>query len=1196
MECLSFDSLIEKPLLEVLPSLARDLPLNLGLIQKDIEAAKEHSSKDQYFGLSDVCQGKTGVDPSWGLLAGRILMHDIKRQVPSTFSQTVKKTRSMCHDGFYSFVMANKDTLDSLICGEKDWTYDFFSVRTLLRSYLGRLKKEGESRLVETPQYMFLRVAGFLAYPNLKRVEEIYKDLSEGNYIHASPTLFNAGLYRPQLASCFLMGVLDDLDSITKTWKDVAFISKNSGGIGYDITSLRHSEIGKQWFTNNGIVPWIRILDTILCCIDQGGRRKGSGCMYIQPWHIDIEEYLDLRKGSGPEDMRARNLFYALWVPDLFMKRVKNDEMWSLFCPNKARGLEDKWGLEFEMAYQGFESKAKAGKINRRQIKARDLWRKILLTQIETGVPYMLFSDACNRKSNQKNLGTIRCSNLCVSGKTFVLTKEGHIPISSLEDQTVEVWNGNEWSTVTIRKTGENQDLLKVKFSNGVSIECTPYHKFYLQKAYHTKTPIEVEAKDLPDGAKLIKWDLPIINYSKPEPFHQPYTHGFFCGDGTTYFNYSGTKRYPKVSLYGDEKKKLLAHLKYESASNGSVQNRIDVVLCKSLLPKFTVPIRSDLKTRLRWFEGYSDADGTISRNGTNESLQISSIRKDFLLEVRLLLQTLGVEVKITKNKDARKEFLPDGKGGTKEYECKKIWRLLLNSNDLYHLSQLGFSPKRLSFTPRKPQRQSSRFVKVVKVKEGSKGVDTFCFTEPKRHRGMFNGILTGQCAEIVEYTNPKTDIASCNLASLCLSSCVVKGIQKTPNRMLSVTNEDQKKIQKVLNEVLPDISLDKMIWNNPVAIWATFNCFDVSPPKWWTLRYGEFSIQGMEVSYFDFNKLERLTAALVRNLNAVIDRNYYPPEVPLIKECNLRHRPIGIGVQGLADTFALLDLTWESPEARQLNHDIFETIYYAAVKESIALAKEHGPYESFEDSPASRGLFQFDLWEQEAQEKHLQRKAQVDIEDFSNSRPKTPDSRYDWDSLRKDMTKCGLRNSLLIALMPTASTATITGNNECFEPFTDMIFTRRVLAGQFMVVNKHLVHDLKEIGMWDSQTTRNIIQNKGSAQGLVSRDPKHADRLEFLKKKYKTVFELPQKTLLQLALDRGRFVCQSQSFNCWMANPTFKKLNAYHFFAWEHGAKTGMYYLRQKAKFDPIDFTDEGKIRENNKECDDEVCLACQS
>lgn len=939
--------------------------------------------------------------------------------------------------------------------------------------------------------------------------------------------------------NCFLYNLGDSMQSISKGWHDAAIISMNSGGLGIDFSSLRHSEIGQHGQTN-GIVPWIKIMDQILLTVDQGSKRKGSGTAYLCCWHLDVEEFLDLRKASGPENMRARDMFYALWISDEFMRRVEKDEDWTLFCPNKAPKLDEKWGLDFEIAYRGFEKKTKNGKLSHfRVVKARELWKKIILTQIETGMPFILYKDAINRKSNQKNLGTTRLSNLCVHGDTCILTDQGQIPIQDLENQNVNVWNGKEWSKTIVRKTGENKNLLKVTLSNGVEIDCTPEHDFYVKSSYHSK-PTKVKAKDLVEDAKLIKYSLPnAIEFENTDEFVSSYTHGFFCGDGT-YTSHKNKK--PMVSLYG-EKRELLKYLDY--TSYGSLDyEKINVILNNNIRPKFDVPHNSSIEDRLEWFSGYADADGTIAKNGNNESLQIGCIHKNFLLEVRLMLQTLGVDSKVTIMRNEERRLLPDGKGSKKLYDCKTVYRLLVNSNDLWLLQNIGFNCKRLKINNKKPQRSASNFIKVVKVEDGLENVDTFCFTENKRNMGMFGGVLLGNCTEITLYTD-KDNVASCNLGSIVLNSCV------------------------------------------------------------------KFNEGGK--SYFDFDELERLTREMTKNINQMIDRNYYPVEIPQIKYANLRNRPIGIGVQGLADTFAMLDLAWSDEKARQLNEMIFETMYYSAISESVDLAKKFGSYETFQGSPASEGLFQFDLWDSEKLQKDFEGETKNKpfitsefLNDHIAQRRGPITNRYNWNELRKEMTEYGMRNSMLMALMPTASSASILGNHESFEPYTQHFYARTVLSGQYIIINKHLVSDLQKINMWKTDTLRNIMQNGGSITNL-SEDglgKETLERLKFLKKKYLTVFEIPQKVLVDMALDRGRYVCQTQSFNCWMSEPTFARLNKFHFYGWKGGAKTGMYYLRQTARTDPTNFsigemnipTKRQLIKSSKFECNDEVCVACSS
>lgn len=809
--------------LNIVKKRAEDLKeVDLSLIKKDLDAveALEKELADNPTGsgfsieqaleqLSLSCSDKSYADPQWGILAGRLLMENIHLKTASTFGEATSRMKPVLLPDYYKYVMDHFNELNSLIDPSQDFNFDAFAVSTLRKSYLGHLKVGESSVLMETPQYMYLRVATYMHYPNMEAIKEAYLRLSSGDYAHASPTLFNAGMKKPQMASCFLMTINDDMLSIAKSWHDQAIISMNSGGIGADFSQLRHSEIGQHGFSK-GIIPWLKITNEVLKAVDQGGKRKGSGTVYLRDCHVDIYEFVDLRE-EGPEDIRAKDLFLGLMVSDLFMSRVERDGMWSLFCPNKVKGLFDKWGLDFEMAYTAAERE----ELYSKQVRARDLWQHILRMQIKKGMPFILYIDACNRKSNQKHSGLIRSSNLC---------------------------------------------------------------------------------------------------------------------------------------------------------------------------------------------------------------------------------------------------------------------------------------------------------------------------------------------CEILEVTS-QDEIASCNLASISLNKCV--------------TTSDG-------------------------------------------------------VARFDFAKLSKLTANLVRNLNNVIDRNYYPTDIPEIKYSNLKHRPLGIGVQGLADAFAMLDISWIeedstgnkilSKEAERLNKQIFEVMYYSAVEESVKLAKIHGPYESFKGSPASKGKFQFDLWEEERVEKTFKDQASQALSlDFlksafaSQRKPTLMYTNEQWDELRRQMMTHGMRNSLLIALMPTASSAHILGNAESFEPFSELIYARTVLSGQFMLVNKHLVKDLRSIGMWTTDTVRNIVNNRGSIQKLeVPETSSVAPRLKYLKLKYLTGFEIPQQATLQMSVDRGEFVCQTQSFNCSMAKPTRTMLNAYHFYGWKRGVKTGMYYLRQKASTDPINMSLKSIVVPEKKKptvvCTDEVCVVCST
>jgi len=714
--------------------------------------------------------------PDYGMLAARLVVSNLHKSTKKNFSDVVEdlynyvnpktgKHGPLIGESTYKIIMANKDKLNSAVVYDRDYNYDFFGIKTLERAYL--LKINGE--IAERPQQMLMRVSIGIHGEDLEAAIETYNKMSEKIFTHASPTMFNAGTPRPQLSSCFLVTMRDDsIEGIYDTLKDCAMISKNAGGIGISIHNIRAtgSYIRGTNGTSNGIVPMLRVFNNTARYVDQGGgKRKGSFAMYIEPWHADILEFLECRKNHGSEEDRARDLFYAVWVPDLFMKRVKGNGKWSLMCPDECPGLSDMYGDEFEKTYEQYE---KDGKY-REQIQARELWKKLVQAQMETGTPYMLYKDACNKKSNQKNLGVIHSSNLC---------------------------------------------------------------------------------------------------------------------------------------------------------------------------------------------------------------------------------------------------------------------------------------------------------------------------------------------CEIIEYSAPD-EIAVCNLASIALP------------KFVDVENQT-----------------------------------------------------------YDFKELGAITRIVTRNLNKVIDVNYYPVEAA--RRSNMRHRPVGIGVQGLADTFILMNMPFDSAKARELNKKIFETIYYYAVSESCEIAKKEGPYETFKGSPASEGILQFDMWNV------------------------TPESGlYDWDALREEVKKHGIRNSLLVAPMPTASTSQILGNNECFEPYTSNVYIRRTLAGEFVVINQHLLRDLIKLGLWTPLMKDKLIAANGSVQNIP-------EIPQEIKDVYKTVWEYSQKNLIDMAADRGAYIDQSQSFNVHMTNVSTGKLSSMHFYGWEKGLKTGMYYLRSQAAADAIKFTvDEAALQADAKKKlesmsraaskkEDEECVNC--
>lgn len=697
----------------------------------------------------------TVTHPDYAQLAARIAVSNLHKNTKKSFSETMKDLYEyvnprtglkapLISDEVYEVIEKHAEELDSHIIYNRDFNYDYFGFKTLERSYLLRLN----GKIAERPQHMLMRVSVGIHLNDIKNALETYELMSKKYFTHATPTLFNAGTPKPQMSSCFLLTMKDDsIDGIYDTLKQTAKISQSAGGIGLSIHNVRAtgSYIRGTNGTSNGIVPMLRVFNDTARYVDQGGgKRKGSFAIYVEPWHADIFDFLELKKNHGKEEMRARDLFYAMWIPDLFMKRVEQGADWTLMCPNECPGLCDVHSEAFEELYTSYEAQGKG----RKTVKARELWDKIVESQIETGTPYMLYKDAANRKSNQKNLGTIRSSNLCT---------------------------------------------------------------------------------------------------------------------------------------------------------------------------------------------------------------------------------------------------------------------------------------------------------------------------------------------EILEYTSPD-EIAVCNLASLSLPMFVEKG-------------------------------------------------------------------------EFNHKKLFDVTKHVTKNLNKVIDRNYYP--VQEAENSNMRHRPVGLGVQGLADAFIMLRLPFASDEAKKLNQEIFETIYFAAVTASMELAKVEGPYSSYQGSPISEGLFQFNLWG-------------LKDEDLSG--------RWNWEKLRKEVLKHGVRNSLLVAPMPTASTSQILGNNEAFEPYTSNIYTRRVLSGEFIVVNKHLLEDLVNLGLWNDDMKNELMYHNGSVQNIDGIPQE-------LKELYKTVWELSMKDIIDMSRHRGYFIDQSQSLNLFLEDATMQKLTSMHFYAWKSGLKTGMYYLRTKSARDAIKFTLTKKTETNSVE-----------
>lgn len=898
---------------------------------------------------------------------------------------------------YFRVVQEHGPLFEEQIDYEFDFCIDYFGFKTLERAYLLKVN----NKIVERPQDLFMRVALALhtdtekSIADLNKVFESYKYFSQGYMTHATPTLFHACTKKTAYSSCFLLGTGDSISEMYETVKNCALISKHAGGIGLHVSNIRAkgSHISGSGGKAGGLVPYLRTLNNTALHVDQNSKRPGSFALYIEPYHPDIFDFLEMKINKTKEEFRALDLFYALWIPDLFMKRVKEDGDWYLMCPHECPGLNDVYGDQFENLYNYYVSSGKY----RKKIKAQELWKAILKTQTETGTPYLCYKDASNKKSNQKNLGTIKSSNLCVAPETMILTSNGYFPIKDLENQKVEVWNGQKWSSTTIRKTGSNQKLLNIYFNNSHFIDCTPYHKFYIQ----TPEGIQVvEAKNLKPGMALIDCDYPIIDNLSVKPYQE----------------------------YDD-----------------------------------SIPINDSIERKLRYLENFIQSEEYkitqdelqgVKIEHANEYGFIDYMRLPRFINLKYMLQTLGCNPALQY-----------------DYQVYR-YKLVLTVKDINVLRALGFQSSLITIEGNYPNYKKN-IVCVEKVLITGRISDTYCFTEPERGMGIFNGLLLGNCSEIIQYSD-KDNVAVCNLAS---------------------------------------IGLPKFV-----------------------------KIKESGEQYFDFQLLRKITGICVQNLNNVIDKCFYP--IPEARKTNLAYRPIGLGVQGLAYTYMALGYAFDSKEAKKLNLEIFETIYYSALEKSMELSKIEGPYQNFDTSPASQGKLQFDLWKE----------THPDLDLFTKI-----SGRWNWNALKQDIQKYGLRNSLLTTCMPTASTSQILGNSEAIEAITSNMFIRRVISGEFIVFNPFLLKDLQKLNLWNKDMKDLLQYYNGSVQKIDTIP-------DSLKQKYKTVWEISQKAIIDQASDRGLFIDQSQSLNLSIENPTYSKLTSMHFYAWEKGLKTGIYYLRTKS------------------------------
>lgn len=961
-----------------------------GPISTDLKVDLSLGPKDSYDlrSLSKLCANRITVHVDWGVLGGRIALKIIRSTAGSTFSKSTELLKIYLKKDYYNFVMDNAQILDEIVVESKSDNKQAISIGVLEKTYLLKYNKCGNCKqdcnecekfyVGETPEQLYMRIATFNCMPNISMIKQAYEYMSDQLYSHATPTMFHAGTERHQMASCFVLSVQDSLWSIEDHWTYVSEISRTSGGIGLDVSNIRHSYIGNSG-KSDGVPALLKPYESILNYVDQSKKRKGSAAVYLSMWHIDIEDFINLKVPVGQDGNDANkclSLFYSIWVPDLFMKRCESDEEWSLFCPKRCPGLTEVWGTNFEKLYLKYESEGRALK----KINARKLLKMVYNAQTKVGVPYICMSDRFNESNMQSNIGIIRSSNLCVAGDTKILTRTGYHKIKSLEGKQILVWNGEEFTATKVYKTGIDQKMVKVTFNNGQTLICTPYHLFYKSD----KT--QLEAKDLKSGTSLLTCDYPII-------------------------------------VKGSEDK-----------WNGDV------------------PINYDWNMKQRWLKKLVEFYGKFSKKGF---MHLTFDDKEFILDIEMMLHTMGCRPQIIHNR------------------CGS-WRIVICPFDLYVCGILKDS-RNLAVIPHNE-------TIVRKVEWVSELHDTYCFTEMKRGMGVFNGILTGQCSEIALHTSDK-EIATCNLASLCL---------------------------------------------------------------------GKF----VENRQFNFEKFSQVVRFVVRIMNNIIDRNYYVERVPQIKYANLKNRPLGIGIQGLANVYAQMEIVFDCDEARDMNNRIIQTLYYTAVDESANLAKIDGYYPAFPGSPYSQGKLHPDLWK-------------APNGDTTKFLPE-----FDWDALREKV-KNGVRNSTLIALMPTASSSIIAEQSPCFEPINFIVGSKTLLSGQYTFVCQEFASDMEKLEIWSPTLCEQIWTDENEDLGSIAHlkipleiqnNPLKVARWKFLMDKYRTSYEIGPKESIIQGIARTPFVCQSQSLNWFVPEPSWKNFYKNVIESWKRGAKTVVYYNRGKA------------------------------
>lgn len=1082
-------------------------------------------------------------------LAVRLQISHLHKLTPSTFSEAIEKIyesvdvfgkkRSLIAEDVYTIIKKNAHILDSKIDYDRDYLLDYFGFKTLERSYLLKTNEYVNNKLIQRivfrPQHLWMMVAVGIHKEDIDSALETYEMLSKKEAIHGTPTLFNAGLIKNQLSSCFLIAMKDDsVPGIYDTLKETALISQSAGGIGLHIHNIRSkgSAIFGTGGISNGIIPMLKNFHETAKYIDQGGgKRKGSFAIYLESHHADISEFLDLRKQNGKEELRARDLNIAIWVSDLFLKRVKDDGLWTLMDPAKCPNLSNAYGDEFEKLYTEYEING----MGEKTIQARDLWAKIVESQIETGQPYILNKDSCNKRSNQKNLGVISSGNLCaeiiqysnaeetavcLTGDTKILTKNGQKKIIDCNGEDVFVPFKSDID-LDLEESFEKAKLIsngikkvfEINTAGGVRIKATEDHKFlvrtkikYNNKNIRTDSFIWKKLKDLQKNDYLstpINNDILNCNNNINESIDLEYvTAGWLLGDG-----------WQRDKAYG--------------VCFGSHEQFAKETVLKIVNKWHDESVTDSVYSRNKNVKEYTNKTGVI---------QWSTSKKGY---IEKLNEKFGFSSNLGKNK-----YIPSKIFEATPLQIQSFLSGIFSADGTFHWGKNNKGYAGYSSASLKLLEDISLLLKSVGIHS------RIVFGKDKRFENKFQGQLTiHNLNQIINFKN-KIGYYLCPDKQIKINEYIkFKSDNSNKYEILPYNFCKIKEIKYVGQEEVFDLQMENK--HNFIANgYTVHNCnlASVSLPS---------CIEGKKYKrIFNFQKLYDTTYQLTLNLNKIIDIEHYPTETA--RRSNIKHRPIGIGVQGLADVFALMRLSWESEEALKLNQNISETMYYASLNASADLAKKDGHYESYPGSPISEGILQFDMWD-----------------------AKPVFEMWDWEKLKKKIKKYGVRNSLNIAIMPTASTSNILGNTEMTEPITSNIYTRQTLSGEFTQINKHLVEDLVELELWNDTMKQKIIASNGSIQN-ISEIPNE------IKNIYKTVWELSQKILIDMAASRGPFVCQSQSMNLYIKDANTAKVTSAIFYAHSKSLKTLIYYLRtqgtQATKF-TVSKEIENQVNESNKE-----------